>query len=379
MSRYHFKNERKYRRRRRLVISTTVLSIIAIIMAIYLVLNRENVTEVLGPGAATQSSETQLGKSSEPGAASIGTVSNSTSANTAADPSSTEPSDSTSSNGSENDKGVVTQAHGYLPKVGSVTPSGKMEELKKIITDYTSKLPGRYGVTFIDLATGEMVNVNDQIEYIAASTSKLPINMLLFKDIEAGKVTLEDKLVYKKEDLEYGTGIIQNSPFGTEYTVREASKLSIRKSDNCGVNMIIRQVGIENVRQYILGIGGKIYYGKRHRSCPYDMALVAQDLYKHYLENEEVYGELINNLENTDWKDRIDAKLPKDIKVAHKIGNQTKTANDVGIVFGTHPYVLSIMTEEVDFGTACNNIATLSKKIFDFQESYASNTPVQGE
>ncbi len=378
MSRYYFKNERKYKRRRKLVVLTTVLSVIAIIMAVYLVLNRDDVTEALNPGVATQSSAVQTGEASEPGQASSGAVSNSTISTSTAEPSNSEPADSTK--GSQSDKGVTTQAHGYLPRVGSLPPSGKMDELKKIITDYTSKLPGRYGVTYIDLATGEMVNVNDQVEFIAASTSKLPINMMLFKDIEAGKVTLEDKLVYKQEDLEYGTGIIQNSPFGTEYTVREAAELSIRKSDNCGVNMIIRQVGIENVRQYILGIGGKIYYGKRHRSCPYDMALVAQDLYKHYLNNEEVYGELIHNLENTDWKDRIDAKLPKEIRVAHKIGNQTKTANDVGIVFGKHPYVLSIMTEEVDFGTACSNIATLSKKIFDFEEAYAAAaTPVQAE
>jgi beta-lactamase class A len=103
------------------------------------------------------------------------------------------------------------------------------------------------------------------------------------------------------------------------------------------------------------------------------MALVAQDLYKHYLKNEAVYGELINNMENTDWHDRIDAKLTG-VKVAHKIGNQTKTANDVGIVFASHPYVLSIMTDNVDFGTACNNEATLSKKIYDYVEGYAGNS-----
>ncbi len=361
MSNYHFRNERKYKRRRTLIVSTTVLSIIAIVMAAYLLLNRENVTGTSKPGDTTQASSTR-----------------STSASTTGEANNTkEPADSTqtASNSSTDAKGVTTEVHGYLPKVGTVTKSGKMEELKKLITNYTSKLTGTYGVTYIDLATGEMVNVNDQIEYIAASTSKLPINMVLFKDIEAGKVKLEDKLTYKKEDLEYGTGIIQNSPFGTQYTVRETSKLAIRKSDNCGVNMIIRQVGIQNVRDYITGLGGKVYYGARHRSCPYDMALVAQDLYKHYLNNEKVYGELINNLENTDWNDRISAKLTG-VKVAHKIGNQTRTANDVGIVFAKHPYVLSVMTDKVDFGTACNNIAKLSKQIYDFEEAYAAKNPV---
>ncbi len=374
MSRYHLKNGRKYKKRRALVVAATVLSIVAIVMAVYLFLNRDNVTGASKAGDSThtgssQTAATQTGP---------GTAANSAATNSGSAGSTGQPSDSTA-NGSNSDlNGVTTQAHGYLPKIGTAAKSGRMDELKKIITDYTSKLPGRYGVTYIDLATGEMVNVNDQIEYIAASTSKLPINMVLFKDIEAGKVSLEDKLVYKEEDLEYGTGIIQNSPYGTEYTVRETSKLAIRKSDNCGVNMIIRQVGIENVRKYLTDLGGKVYYGKTHRSCPYDMALVARDMYSHYLDNEAVYGELIDNLENTDWNDRISAKLTG-VKVAHKIGNQTKTANDVGIVFGKHPYVLSVMTEDVDFGTACNNIAALSKKIFDFEEAYAAETPVQAK
>ncbi len=374
MTKYHFKNDKKYKKRRTLVVTTTILSIIAIIMAAYLLLNRDDVTGASKTWGASNTTGAKSGAetSSSAGKGADSTSVPSDSAETTSN-STGSPAEGTQTGSNTDSKGVTTKEHGYLPKFGSVEKSGKMNELKKLITDYTSKLPGRYGVTYIDLATGEMVNVNDQVEYIAASTSKLPINMVLFKDIEAGKVKLDDKLVYKQEDFEPGTGIIQKSPYGTEYPVRETSKLSIRKSDNCGVNMIIRQVGIENVRQYIVGLGGKVYYGKRHRSCPYDMALVAQDLYKHYLENEDVYGELINNLENTDWSDRIDAKLPPEIKVAHKIGNQTKTANDVGIVFGKHPYVLSIMTEDVDFGTACNNIASLSKKIFDFEEAYASN------
>jgi beta-lactamase class A len=287
-----------------------------------------------------------------------------------------QPADSTVavSTPSVNTNGVKTKDHGYLPNVGTVAKSGKMDELKKLISDYTKKLPGKYGVTFIDLATGEMVNVNDKVEYIAASTSKLPINALLYKNIEAGKVKLEDKLVYKKEDLEYGTGSIIGSAFGTQYTVRETSKLSIRKSDNCGVNMLIRLVGIENVRKYMADLGGQVIYGKTHRSCPYDMALIAQDLYKLYLNNEDVYGELFNNLENTDWHDRIDAKLPKEVKVAHKIGNQTTTRNDVGIVFGTHPYVLSVMSDNVNIDAATKSIADLSKKIYNFEEAYAAQT-----
>ncbi len=360
MSSYRFRNDRKYKRRRKLVITIFILCVIASVMAGYLILNKDEVINVDNPSNYTESEVSQSSSS----------LANGTAAKTT---DISQPADSTAAvtTPSKASNIVNTKDHGNLPKVGTVPKSGKMEELTKLISDYTKKLPGKYGVTYIDLATGEMVNVNDKIEYIAASTSKLPINVLLYKNIEAGNVKLDDMLVYKKEDFEGGTGIIQSSAYGTEYTVRETSKLSITKSDNCGVNMLIRLLGIENVRNYIDEVGGQVHYDKRHRSCPYDMAQIAKDLYELYLNNEDVYGELINYLENTDWRDRIDANLPKEVKVAHKIGNQLTTRNDVGIVFATHPYVLSIMTENVDNDAATKSIADLSERIYEFEEAYA--------
>lgn len=270
-------------------------------------------------------------------------------------------------------QGTQTEIHGFLPALGSLPPSGRIDGLKRLVEDFIIRQSGKYGVTFIDLATDESFGIQDTDEYIAASTSKLPMNLLLYTKIESGEVDPEMVLVYKESHFEPGTGIIQNSPYGTKYTVRETSALSIRKSDNCGINMIIDLLGIDNIRNYIMDLGGKVYYGERHRSCPHDMALVARELYRLYLENPEVYGEMIGYLENTDWNDRINALLPKDVHVAHKIGNQTKTANDVGIVFASHPYVLSVMTDNVDFQTACGKIAELSKLIYDYVEEYAAN------
>ncbi|HEY5584123.1 MAG TPA: serine hydrolase [Ruminiclostridium sp.] len=364
MSSYRLRHDRKYKKRRSLVITVIVLSVLAISMAVYLFLNRDSATGSANPSDGAQTASTQSSTTPSDSSTAVATDTD-------------QPADSTEvavSTPNTDLNGVETKDHGYLPKVGTAAKSGKMEELQKLISDNTKNLPGDYGVTYIDLATGEMVNVNDKIEYIAASTSKLPVNVLLYKNIEEGKVKLEDKLVYKQEDMEPGTGIIQSSAFGTEYTVRETSKLAIRKSDNCGVNMLIRLVDIVNVRKYMADLGGQVIYGKTHRSCPYDMALIAQDLYKLYLNNEEVYGELINNMENTDWHDRIDAKLPKEVKVAHKIGNQTRTRNDVGIVFATHPYILSVMTDNVELDPATKSIADLSKKIYDFEEAYAVQT-----
>ena len=359
MKQYRFRNEQLYRKRRIAVLFFLILLLVA---GGYWFINRDSDTSSVNPPSTTPL-QTE---------ATSPQTTNAISQETAKPTESVSPTPSETTVSSD-PKGVTTTDHGFLPAIGSYDKSGKTDAIKAKVEEFISKQSGKYGVYFIDLATGESFGINDRDEYIAASTSKLPMNVMLYTKIETGEVNFDSTLKYLKEDFEPGTGIIQNKPFGTEYTVRETSKLSIIHSDNCGINMIIRVLGIENICQYILDLGGDIYYDKRHRTSPHDLGLVTQELYRLYVNNPDLYGELINNLENTDWNDRINSLLPKDVKVAHKIGNQTRTANDVGIIFGTHPYALAVMTDNVDFGTACKKIGELSKMIFEEAEAYASN------
>lgn len=250
------------------------------------------------------------------------------------------------------------------PAPGAVPQT--IDELKRNLEEYIELQEGRYGLYYINLVTGDEFGINDKERYIAASTTKLPMNLLLYKKVAAGEVDLNDKLVYLEEDFEPGAGIIQNSPFGTEYTVRETARLSIVYSDNCGINMIIRLLGIDNIRKYMMDIGGTIYYGRDHRSCPYDLAVYARELYRFFQEEPEIAGILIEDLQNTMWNDRINKLLPEDVKVAHKIGNFDGVYNDVGIIFAEEPYVLAVMSENIDQSVASNVIAQLSKKIYDY-------------
>lgn len=357
MKQYRFRNEKRYRRRR----STLLLILITVILAAsaYALLAKDSPLAGIIPTASPTETASVPGTAT-PGAEPTETAS--------ATPTPTPTPSEVPKNG------IETEDHGFLPAYESIGKSGDMEDIKAKVEDFVSKQSSKYGVHFIDLATGESFGVNDHDEYVAASTSKLPINVFLFKKIEAGEISLDDMISYQKEDVEPGTGIIQNEPFGTEYTVRETSKLSVIHSDNAGINMILRLVGKDKVSEYILGLGGEIYYAKRHRTSPHDLALVTQDLYKHYTNNPDLYGELIHNLENTDWNERINGLLPKDVKVAHKIGNQPayRTFNDVGIVFASHPYVLAVMAEEIDYGASCKGISELSKMIYDEVEAYAS-------
>lgn len=248
------------------------------------------------------------------------------------------------------------------------------ESLEALIEDleaYILGQDGKYGVYYINLVTGEEFGINDRDEYIAASTAKLPMNLLLYREIASGGVDPDSMLTYIEEDFEGGTGIIQDSPYGTGYTVRETARLSIVYSDNCGINMIIRLLGIDNIRQYMKDLGGTVYYGSSHRTCPYDLALYAAELYRFYLKSPEIAGLLVEDLQNTQWNDRINKFLPADVKVSHKIGTYKNVYNDVGIVFASEPYAVAVMSENVEHAVASDVIGEISKRIYDFAEHQA--------
>lgn len=247
-------------------------------------------------------------------------------------------------------------------------PAFDAEALKAELEQYISKQEGRYGLYYKNLVNGQYFGIGDRDPYIAASTTKLPMNLLLYRKVAAGEIDLQQKLTYLQEDFEAGTGIIQSSPFGTEYTVRETARLSIVYSDNCGINMIIRLLGIENIRKYMQELGGTIYYERSHRSCPYDLALYAEELYRFYQQAPDTIGVLMEDLQNTLWNDRISKLLPDDVKVPHKIGNYPGVCNDVGIVFASEPYVLAVMSDGVAQETALDVIAQLSRMIYDAVE-----------
>jgi len=275
---------------------------------------------------------------------------------------------SNNSMASERIAGPVTNQTGSMEESVSPPVGNELNELKSRLNEYLENQQGKYGLYYINLITKEEFGINERDEFIAASTTKLPMNMLLYREIEAGRIDPDSILTYKEENYEPGTGIIQESEFGSTYTVREAARLSIVYSDNCAMNMIIELLGIDNIRKYMQDLGGTVYYGENHRSCPYDLAVYAARLYEFYMECPEIAGILIEDLQNTLWNDRINKYLPKEVRVPHKIGNYPNVYNDVGIVFASKPYVLAVMSDNIEHETASDVIATISKMIYDYLE-----------
>jgi beta-lactamase class A len=231
--------------------------------------------------------------------------------------------------------------------------------------EYINGLNGQYGIYYINLIDGLEFGVNESDEFHAASTVKIPLALCISILMEAGIIQPDRELEYTEDDFETGSGKLQFENYGAKYTVQELVGMSIRLSDNVAANMLIRMLGRRNLKTFMRSVGGRVVDDARNVTCPKDMAIYMKKVYE-YSQKSEFCKTLIHHLESTVFNDRLPALLPKDIKVAHKIGNWYGSYHDVGIVFTEKPYVISIMSKGVYENDALKNIAGISKMFFDY-------------
>ncbi len=261
-------------------------------------------------------------------------------------------------------------------------------DLQGEISAYANEFKGRIGVYYINLKNGETWGIGEKDPFVAASSIKLGINTLLYKNVAASKYLFTDMLTYNNKpypagDMEPGTGSIINSANGTKYSIRRTTQLSITISDNCATNMVIRKLGgIDTVVPYLSGISKEVPYrtavtytdykgavmSGRHRTCAKDLAMHAKNLYTLWIESKASYDPLMKDLESTVFKFGVPAMLPSSVVVAHKIGTNSdwRTENDVGIVFAKEPFVICVTTENSSQKTGRDAIAEISSMFYNY-------------
>lgn len=276
--------------------------------------------------------------------------------------------------------------------VSAETRAANLSTLQTKVGDYLSKQSGRYSMCYINMANGEMIAVNERTPFVAASSIKLAYNTFLYEKAVAGELNLDEKMAYKAQkypdgDFEGGTGTIQNSADGTEFTLKEVSHLSITVSDNCGTNMILRRLGgideinnsfmkpISAAVDYRTQVSYTNYRGDtstgKNRTSSLDLAKYAEHLYNDWKGSPDSYQPLIDDLCSTEYNWGVPGGVTGSYKVAHKVGfNDPYGAyNDLAIVFGTEDYVLAVMTESGDANAAKNIIGEVSKMVYEYIES----------
>lgn len=241
----------------------------------------------------------------------------------------------------------------------------KKDNLENEIKNYLGSNINNIGLSYYDITSGETISINPDKTFLAASTVKVQMNMVLADMFTNGQATQNEQLAYTQADYEEGTGILQGTSLSKSYGITTLSDYSIIYSDNIATNMIMRRIGYENFRN---SVDNKLGISTDH-SGNYITSAEETNILKQLYENKEnnsYYSHIIDIMKKTAFHDRLDKYIDNNI-VAHKIGNYSNYVNDVGIIYTDNPYVISIYTKGVD--NADEVIAHISKLIYDYQNT----------
>lgn len=238
--------------------------------------------------------------------------------------------------------------------------------LKNQIIKYLGENINNVAVSFYDITTHEFFSINGDVQFKAGSTYKVPLNIVLYDLVQAGKINLNDKVQYVHEKhYEGGSGVLQNSVVNKYLPPQKFSELSRRSllnSDNIAANMLI--TGINSHTNLYNQYGKILGYSLERTGNTFstnEMNLFLKKLYYNE-ENNPYYQDIIKYLKDSSAGVRIGRYIPESI-VANKYGSYQGNYHDIGIVFGDKPFILSIYTK--DLKNPENIIANIAKIIYE--------------
>jgi beta-lactamase class A len=242
--------------------------------------------------------------------------------------------------------------------------------LREAILGITAASDGTYGVSIVDLTSGQKLDLNAAEPMNAASVNKLEILAALYHEVEAGRVHLDTTLTLTTANIQdYGTGVIRYQPLGTRYTLDQLATVLVEQSDNTASYMLAQYLGLATIDKLVAGWGLTSTVVGQEVSTPQDAARFMQLLYEGKLANGADTRQMLDYLSHTAFNDRIPAGLPAGIVVAHKIGTQVNVENDVALVqMPGRPYVLSIFAKDVTEANAVPVEQAISRTVYQYEQ-----------
>ena len=249
------------------------------------------------------------------------------------------------------------------------------------------------GVYYRDLRTGDSLTVGAATRFHAASTMKVPVMILLFRDRDAGLLSLDDSVTITNTFR----SIVDSSPYqldvtddsdsslykrlGQKATIRQLIELMETVSSNLATNLLIAKVDAKraNATAHALGADSilvlrgvedqKAFDAKlNNTTTARDLGVLLAAIATDKAASPQSCRDMLVILGRQQFKEGIPAGLPPGTKVYHKTGWITRIYHDAAIVepAANQRYVLVVLTggiEKEDDAHAL--VRDISRLVFD--------------
>lgn len=211
-----------------------------------------------------------------------------------------------------------------------------------------------------DLRSGRVISYRENVQMPSASLVKLPVMGLVYRDIAAGRLTLETPLAVLERHKVSGCGPTAGVPTGQTDTVRNLLEQMITVSDNTATNVLVDAVGMDRVNRACREFG--LYRTDMIRDV---MDLAARDRGVENLTTARDMGEFLEKLERGELigndyceqmrghllrcklRDRLPRFIPEGVPIAHKTGLMYNVVHDVGtLYFRDRTVIVAVLTRD---------------------------------
>ena len=212
--------------------------------------------------------------------------------------------------------------------------------MEKAIANY----PHNCEVLLYSYKYGRLFSHNTKQTMMGASMIKVPYVYFCCTQIEKGKHSLDEKVVYKEEHYYGSMGKIQYSEFGSEWTIRTLIDYTLRYSDNVAYFMLMSVFGKDDFNKMAGKWGNGPQLGERNypdvnaefvKTAMFEMQQKSSD--------GECWQVAWNALLNS--TDVTVRETLTNRNIAAKLGTTTGYYHEVYYADGYSPYILVIMTE----------------------------------
>jgi beta-lactamase class A len=267
-------------------------------------------------------------------------------------------------------------------------------DLQSQFAQIASAAGDRVGVAAVMLESDDSAYLGEGEHFPMQSVYKLPIAMAVLKQIDEGKIKLDQKVRIEKSDF---VGKAQHSPIrdknpnGAELPVTEILRFAVSESDGTASDALLKliggaplaqeyltQIGITELKilntEKELGQDQTLQY--KNWTSPAEAVNLLRALYNRQGLSEQSRTLLLKFMtESTPGAKRLKGLLPANAVVAHKTGTSgtingiTAATNDIGIVTmpnGKH-FIIAIFVSDspTDETTREATIAKIAKAAWD--------------
>jgi beta-lactamase class A len=241
-------------------------------------------------------------------------------------------------------------------------------ELEERIADRATGFSGQFGMFAKNLETGEEVGVNADAVMPTASVIKVAVLAELYRQVEAGKVSLDERREVTPDDWWGGSGVLKEFAPGLTPTVNDLARMMIIVSDNVATGMLVRLLGKDainaSLREWGLQETALIWQmspGDDIRnyavSTPRELARLMELIATDAVISPEACAAMRDHLSRQQYLDQIPRYLPYNpyaryvgaddsMQVYNKTGFYTGVRADAAIVTSSDcRFVIATMTE----------------------------------